>query len=644
MPLNTEGAHSALTFWLGQSHLAIYAGVVMAALRHLFRSRRQQLAQHLPPQDWVQPWWVNCWREQKDQFPLSNKVARSWTLLGNLESVHRVAVDRRGLIAVKPGYWSLDWWLRVDDNWIFPSEHGAVRQRLVDGAPVVETVVRAAGGDLVHRVYGARLNSEYLVVEVENCGSRPVALAWAIRPYDHLGGGRVGEIRVDDHQLHVDGQIAMTLSRTPGRLIGGTGGADPAASLDAEEGVEVVTCERGMASAAVIMPLVHGGTVQGMIPLEVSTQSQIALSPPNGTQVASGWNNHAVNASRFVLPRSHLSELFHSSRQSILLASTGSDIVPSPGGPPHSASDEAEVLIALAEAGYSSAAREIFIARAKRQTPLGAVNHLGLDVTSATINALGRAFELAPDEQLLTGLGEFVADGARWILANPDENAHAGLSAAYKLLKILKAERAARELEDLIPPDVEAEIEIEEAEASTDVLAMIRSAFTQLAFDPQAALADIERVAALASPTMNWPSSIDPKTKRGIAGAGHDLRVTACFVRSFLRLLVDDTSDELLVALTWPNEWLGQGVEVHGVPSRHGTVSWAVRWHGERPAFLWEVDGGSKDLTVRVPGLDDSFVGEGPVGEALLRTGEIEPQFEAGEDEDLGSPPSGSFS
>ena len=142
-----------------------------------------------------------------------------------------------------------------------------------------------------------------------------------------------------------------------------------------------------------------------------------------------------------------------------------------------------------------------------------------------------------------------VADGARWILANPDENAHAGLSAAYKLLKILKAERAARELEDLIPPDVEAEIEIEEAEASTDVLGMIRSAFTQLAFDPQAALAEIERVAALASPTMNWPSSIDPKTKRGIAGAGHDLRVTACFVRSFLRLLVDDTSDELLVAL-----------------------------------------------------------------------------------------------
>ena len=87
---------------------------------------------------------------------------------------------------------------------------------------------------------------------------------------------------------------------------------------------------------------------------------------------------------------------------------------------------------------------------------MGAVNHLGLDVTSATISALGRAFELAPDEQL-TGLGEFVADGARWILANPDENAR---RTQYCLQALsLKAERLP-ELEDLIPPDVEAEIEI----------------------------------------------------------------------------------------------------------------------------------------------------------------------------------------
>ena len=620
----------------------------MAALRNLFRSSRQKVAQRLPPLDWVQPWWVECWREHNDReedgIPASNRVARSWTLLGNLESIHRVAVDRRGLVAARPGYWSLDWWLRVDDDWIFPSNHGSVRQRLVEGSPVVETVIRAAGGDLVHRAYGVRLDSEYLVVEVENLGSRPVALAWAIRPYDHLGGGRVREIKVDDRQLYVDDQIALICSRVPGRLIGGTGGVDPAALLDSEEATEVVTCEQGMASAAIIMPLVHGGTARVMIPLDFSEQYQSVPSPPSGSQVASGWNNHAVNASRFVLPRGQLSDLFHASRQSILLASTGGDIVPSPGGPPHTAKDEAEVLVALVEAGYWSTVREIFIARAKRQTPLGAVNHAGLDVTSATIGALGRAFDLATDEQLLEGLGEFVADGARWILANPDENADAGLTSAHKLLKTLGAERAAQELAGLMSPEVEADMSKSHLEVTTDALHMVRSAFAQLSADPQAALVALERVAALASPTMNWPSYIDPKTRRGIAGAGHDLRVTACFVRSFLRLLVDDSSDELRFALAWPNEWLGQGVEVHGVPSRHGAVSWAVRWHGERPALLWEVDGDSQDLIIRAPGLDDSFVGNGCAGEALLRAKETQTQIRTSDNEGPGLPSSGSFS
>ena len=117
---------------------------------------------------------------------------------------------------------------------------------------------------------------------------------------------------------------------------------------------------------------------------------------------------------------------------------------------------------------------------------------------------------------------------------------------------------------------------------------------------------------------MNWPTCVDPSTKNGTAGAGHDLRVSAWFVRSLLRLLVDDTHDQLRLALVWPNEWIGLGVEVHGLPSRYGTVSWAVRWHGDRPAVLWEIDGGPKDLKVQVPGLDRKFQGEGCVGEELL--------------------------
>ena len=84
----------------------------MKILRRSFRSRQINVQRQLPPSDWIQPWWIERFKEQTQnpeiEFPQSNDVARSWTLTGNLESVFRVAVDPRGLISVKPGFWSLD--------------------------------------------------------------------------------------------------------------------------------------------------------------------------------------------------------------------------------------------------------------------------------------------------------------------------------------------------------------------------------------------------------------------------------------------------------------------------------------------------------------------------------------------------------
>ena len=38
-----------------------------------------------------------------------------------------------------------------------------------------------------------------------------------------------------------------------------------------------------------------------------------------------------------------------------------------------------------------------------------------------------------------------------------------------------------------------------------------------------------------------------------------------------------------------PDSWLGQPIEVHGLPTAAGTVDYAVRWHGARPALLWDL-------------------------------------------------------
>jgi hypothetical protein len=50
-----------------------------------------------------------------------------------------------------------------------------------------------------------------------------------------------------------------------------------------------------------------------------------------------------------------------------------------------------------------------------------------------------------------------------------------------------------------------------------------------------------------------------------------------------------------------PSSWLGQSLEVYGVPTGPtSTVSFAVRWHGERPAVLWEQQGDALELSASV--------------------------------------------
>ena len=69
-----------------------------------------------------------------------------------------------------------------------------------------------------------------------------------------------------------------------------------------------------------------------------------------------------------------------------------------------------------------------------------------------------------------------------------------------------------------------------------------------------------------------------------------------------------------------PDAWLGQGWEVHDAPTRHGRLSYAVRWHGDRPALLWDLEPHRSLDAVRltVPGLDPTWSTTDPKGEALL--------------------------
>jgi len=80
--------------------------------------------------------------------------------------------------------------------------------------------------------------------------------------------------------------------------------------------------------------------------------------------------------------------------------------------------------------------------------------------------------------------------------------------------------------------------------------------------------------------------------------------------------LVTVTDESIDLMPQWPEAWLGQGVEVYGEQLGPWRASFAVRWHGERPALLWDIEGPS--ATIRCPGLDPSWSSELGRGEALL--------------------------
>ena len=55
-------------------------------------------------------------------------------------------------------------------------------------------------------------------------------------------------------------------------------------------------------------------------------------------------------------------------------------------------------------------------------------------------------------------------------------------------------------------------------------------------------------------------------------------------------------------------------------PTHAGLLSYAVRWHGARPALLWELrpHAGVERVRLTAPGLDPSWTTEELRGEALL--------------------------
>lgn len=92
-------------------------------------------------------------------------------------------------------------------------------------------------------------------------------------------------------------------------------------------------------------------------------------------------------------------------------------------------------------------------------------------------------------------------------------------------------------------------------------------------------------------------------------------------IEALLDCLVAETADQVVMAPALPAAWRGASADALSIVTRHGTLSFSVRWHGERPAILWELVPPAPRPVSPVAlscGLDAFWSSASPTGEALL--------------------------
>jgi len=345
------------------------------------------------------------------------------------------------------------------------------------------------------------------------------------------------------------------------------------------------------------------------------------------------------------MPDQRLQRAFDAARQDLLLVNSDD---------PGPASVAAPVVAALARTGRHSEADGLARTLWTRQRTDGSFDEpSGRGAPGGPhLWALGEHLRLRPDLGLarvldrslvaaegwlreLEGRGALAADAQRWAAAGRRVAGHAageaGLAGAAAALfaglgaggpetgEPVPASSAAGVLA-LGQPHHPVSVDGHHAvpgPAGYDVVGTVAVAAAEvLAGDPRA-LVRLSWLLEAGEPTWSWPDHVFPRTGAGSEGSGHSVAATAAFVLLVRDLLLIEPAPGHAVILPLLAEaWRGQALEVDGAVLSGGTsLSFAVRWHGPRPALLWEA---SSPLRLTAPGLDPSFSATGRQGEALL--------------------------
>jgi len=575
------------------------------------------------------------WVLPRSLVTANHPAAPAWTLIGTVGSSTATPVDPAGLVS--GAGWSLDWWIGADDRWHLPSQESAVRQALIGDVPIVETRVRIPGGDAVHRAYGIRsprtVGDEWVVVDIENATPVPFAAVVVVRPFVADGLGSVREITIEPtgggrgrdepHLVRVDGNPAVLLPRRPARIAGGNLDQGDVAQIvtsgDAGEELIRVTCDAGVASLACVFPVPHTAVLRVVLPVgEVDSSGPMAFPSvvPDAGTVASGWEVHQ-RGPRIELPEQRLQVAFGRARAAVQLAHDGASV--RRDGARSNDLDPGATEVILGALDVLDRPADVGSVVARWVDRLDDANP---EVDALVLASVARHWRLHRIDALLDWILPEVAAAVERI----DRSRRRGSAVAP--LVAARTARALVDASDLLAASGQAEAAIAVAKLATklhapdpDLAEMALAADRlvvighRLASGDGSALDALDREVADASITSAWSGP-----GRGGRTIGQDLAASAALVLAVRSALVAERPDGLELLPVFPPSWYGGGVELHDAPTAFGRLSFAVRWHGARPALLWDLEAheGIGPVRLTVGGLDRAWSTTALRGDALL--------------------------
>lgn len=593
------------------------------------------------------------------------------TDLGVLGAGRLGAVDAAGGLAPTGAAWSLRWWVGAEDRWHVPPVEATVRQSLVDDAPVVETRVRVVGGDVVHRAFGAvgPGGASALVVEITNETPVPVAVALVV-------DGAVGVEVVDDRMQVADGHT-IRLPRAPSEWV------PPAAFLPLPHRatLRVAVAEGAEAPDPTGLPDAErvaagwraqsGAGTRLVIPDPALTPALAAaccflLLHDAPDRLASALVGEARAA--FGAPcsdRARWAVVGRQRRSGAIPDGTGSRAATGQALVALGVSSDPDLVGPVAKAahwidGQRRARRHRHDPRRAGLLPAGPQPPIvggddqahwaywddwwsiaGLSRAAALLEGEGQV-EAAADARRFAGdLAAAVARSVAVVTEGAERPAiPAGPDRPLDAAAVGVVVAAALGAADPSDPAVAATLDLVRAEGVVAGLGVRGGgpvegwspwltallARVEVATGDHRGLDRLRGLAARSGGRAAWPALVDGPDVAADPHEDHDPRATAAFLLAARALLVVERGplpgppDRLAVLPVFPPDWVGQGIELHDAPTAFGRFGFAVRWHGERPALLWDLDQATPGHPFRLeaPGLDPAWSSTDPSGEALL--------------------------